>query len=199
MAKAAEARHRERIDLAKGKYDFDGWPSELVMHLLELHWNRQHHAFLITYRPLFMRDWACNGPYYSKLLLNAILFGVAKFSDRPEVYDDPTSPATAGRGFLRRVKSLLGDALDKSRITTVQALLLLSSSLGALGEHGSGWMYSGIALRMITDLGLHFDAAHRPGFTSEDLEIRRRVVWGAFGELRVAPPPRSLRVRIAAG
>jgi hypothetical protein len=58
--------------------------------------------------------------------------------------DDPSSPATAGRGFLRRVKSLLGDALDKSRITTVQALLLLSSSLGALGEHGSGWMYSGI-------------------------------------------------------
>jgi hypothetical protein len=32
------------------------------MHLLDLHWNRQHHAFLITYRPLFMRDWACNGP-----------------------------------------------------------------------------------------------------------------------------------------
>jgi hypothetical protein len=58
--------------------------------------------------------------------------------------DDPTSPATAGLGFLRRVKSLLGDALDKSRITTVQALLLLSSSLGALGEYGSGWMYSGI-------------------------------------------------------
>jgi hypothetical protein len=30
--------------------------------------------------------------------------------------------------------------------------------------------------------GLHFDAANRPGMTSEDLEIRRRVVWGAFGE-----------------
>jgi hypothetical protein len=58
--------------------------------------------------------------------------------------DDPKSPATAGLGFLRRVKFLLSYALDKSRITTVQALLLLSSSLGALGEYGSGWMYSGI-------------------------------------------------------
>ena len=134
------------------------------MHLLALHWNRQHFAFMISYRPrrclsptklttVFMRDMACQGPYFSKLLLNAIFFSVSKFSDRPEVYDDPLTQTTAGSRFLRRVKELLGAALDQSSIPTIQAMLLLSSSLFALGYQSAAWLYSGIAIRMIFDLG----------------------------------------------
>lgn len=162
----------------------DGVSPELAMHLLALHWNRQHHAFLITYRPLFMRDMACGGPYFSKLLLNAIYFSVAKFSKRPEVFDDVNDPRTAGLKFLRRVRELLGESLDKSRIPTIQALLLLSSSLFALGWQSAPWVYSGIAFRMLSDLGLHHDWRSRvvQGGQVEpaDLEIRRRLVWAAF-------------------
>lgn len=142
------------------------------MHLLALHWNRQHFAFLISYRPrtyleaatcdgnlntvvriVFTRDMACAGPYFSKLLLNAIFYSVSKFSNRPEVYDDPTNQRTAGLRFLRRVKELLGEALDKSSIPTIQAMLLLSSSLFAHGQISASWLYTGIAIRMIFDLG----------------------------------------------
>lgn len=136
------------------------------MHLLALHWNRQHFAFLISYRPcepaaignadndaVFTRDMACGGPYFSKLLLNAIFFSVAKFSARAEVYDDPLDQNTAGRRFLRRVKELLGEALDQSSIPTIQAMLLLSSSLFALGHQSAAWLYNGIAREMILDLG----------------------------------------------
>lgn len=56
----------------------DGWSPSLVRHLLELHFNRQHHAFCITYRPAFMRDMASGGPYFSKLLLNAVRFRVSR-------------------------------------------------------------------------------------------------------------------------
>ena len=96
---------------------------------------------------------ACSGPYFSKLLLNAIFFSVSKFSNRPEVYDDPLDQKTAGKRFLRRVKELLGEALDQSTIPTIQAMLLLSSSLFALGHQSSAWLYSGVAMRMIIDLG----------------------------------------------
>lgn len=34
----------------------DGVPPDLAVHLLALHWNRQHFAFLITYRPRESRD-----------------------------------------------------------------------------------------------------------------------------------------------
>lgn len=174
----------ETLNFQQGKLDLDGVDPELGMHLLSLHWNRQHHSFLITYRPAFMRDMATGGPYFSKLLLNAIYFGASKFSNRPEVRQDPTDARTAGWTFRRRVKELLGSALDRSEITTIQALLVMTSSLFALGdERSAAWLYAGTAFRMIIDLGMHVDATMLPNMrrlSPEDLEIRRRVFWGAF-------------------
>lgn len=113
---------------------------------------------------------ASGGPYFSKLLLNAIFFSVSKFSTRPEVYDDPSDQTTAGKRFLRRVRELLGQALDQSSIPTIQAMLLLSSSLFALGQTSAAWLYSGIAFRMIQDLG---ECMNRP-FT-ESRQLTRSV------------------------
>ena len=56
VAAAAEQRQYEGINARAGKLDFDGVEAELGLHLLNLHWNRQHHSFLVTYRPAFMRD-----------------------------------------------------------------------------------------------------------------------------------------------
>ena len=142
-----------------------------------------------------MRDMACQGPYFSKLLLNAIFFSVSKFSDRPEVYDDPLDQKTAGSRFMRRVKELLGAALDQSSIPTIQAMLLLSSSLFAIGHQSAAWLYSGIAIRMIFDLGklcpvvsvdqadppgLNYDSSNQTSLRPEEIEIRRRVVWASY-------------------
>jgi hypothetical protein len=174
----------ELLNFQEGKLDFDGVDPELGMHLLSLHWNRQHHSFLITYRPAFMRDMATGGPYFSKLLLNAIYFGASKFSNRPEVRRDPDDVRTAGWTFRMRVKELLGSALDRSEMTTIQALLVMTSSLFALGdERSAAWLYSGTAFRMIIDLGMHVDAtalSNTRRLSDEDIEIRRRVFWGAF-------------------
>ncbi|THC94182.1 hypothetical protein EYZ11_006323 [Aspergillus tanneri] len=184
MGEAAYQRQIETLNFQQGKLDFDGVDPELGMHLLSLHWNRQHHSFLITYRPAFMRDMACGGPYFSKLLLNAIYFGASKFSPRLEVRRDPDDVRTAGWLYRRRVKELLGGALDRSEITTIQALLVMTSSLFALGdERSAAWLYAGTAFRMIIDLGMHVDAPYLINMrrlSDEDLEIRRRVFWGAF-------------------
>ncbi|KAJ5627857.1 hypothetical protein N7490_010085 [Penicillium lividum] len=184
MGEAAYQRQLEALNMRQGKLDFDGVDPELGMHLLSLHWNRQHHSFLITYRPAFMRDMATGGPYFSKLLLNAIYFGASKFSNRPEVRRDPDDARTAGWTFRLRVKELLGSALDRSEITTIQALLVMTSSLFALGdERSAAWLYAGTAFRMIIDLGMHVDAtmlSNMRRLSDEDIEIRRRVFWGAF-------------------
>lgn len=154
------------------------------MHLLNIHWNRQHHNLLMVYRPLFMRDMACGGPYFSKMLLNAILFSTAKFSPRADLRSDPGQPSTAGWMFRQRVKGLLGDAMDESTIPTIQALITVASSVFAIGdERSTSWLYSGTAFRMIVDLGLHIDCAELlecGKLSAEDLECRRRVFWGAF-------------------
>lgn len=186
VAEAARQRQLETVNFRQGKLDFDGVEPELGMHLLSLHWNRQHHSFLATYRPAFMRDMACGGPYFSKLLLNAIYFGAAKFSPRHEVRRVADDVRTAGWQFRERVRELLGGSLDRSEITTIQAMLVMTNSLFALGdERSAAWIYAGLAFRMIVDLGIHVDTPHLAGsrrLSDEDYEIRRRVFWAAFGK-----------------
>jgi hypothetical protein len=133
-----------------------GEPSELALHLLDLHWNRQHHTFLLTYRPAIMRDLVDGGPCCSEFLLSAIFACVSKFSDRTEVRDSPTEPETAGRRFFLRCENMLGAALGVSTIPTVVALLLLGGTFNARGQTSKGWLYTGYALRMVR-LQLRFE------------------------------------------
>ena len=126
-----------------------GEPSELAIHLLELHWNRQHHTFLLTYRPAIMRDIVTGGPWSSEYLLNAIFACVSKFSDRIEVRDSPTEPETVGRRFFLRCENMLASVLSESTLPTIVALLLLGGTFNARGQTSKGWLYTGYALRMV--------------------------------------------------
>lgn len=134
-----------------------------------------------------MRDMAVgsSGRYFSPLLLNAILFGAAKFSDRVhQLRSDISDPSSAGMQFLKRVQELLPEALMKSRITTVQALLLLACTHYARGSESAAWLHSGLAFRMAFDLGMNedgLDLVSEAKLQPEELELRRRVIWAAYG------------------
>ncbi|KAJ5184747.1 Mediator complex subunit Med10 [Penicillium cf. griseofulvum] len=170
----------EPLNLAAGKLDFDGVDPEIGMHLLSIYWSRQLYTAQIIYRPAFMRDMACEGPYFSKLLLNAIFFVVSKHCDRPELRSDPNDITTAGWKFRQRFTQLLRDCFDKSEITTLQALLIMSNALfSRCDERSLSWLYAGNAFNMFIDLGLHVlpDVDSIP---AEELEIRKRVLWGAY-------------------
>ncbi|RFU26049.1 hypothetical protein B7463_g10288, partial [Scytalidium lignicola] len=179
IANAVIQRQKEYELMRHG--DFDGVPAELAIHLLDIHWNRQHHSFLLTYRPAFTKDLMNGGPYYSRFLLNAIFAAAAKYSDRVELRDDPADPRTAGDSYLRRCKQLLTEDLifEQSTIPTIVGLLLLGSACVSRGEISKGWIYTGLATRMAYDLGLHLDV-QKPSLRPEDMEIRRRVFWGTF-------------------
>ncbi|KKY27693.1 putative nitrogen assimilation transcription factor nira [Phaeomoniella chlamydospora] len=178
---ANAALQRQQEHLLRRLPEIDGVPTELAMHLLDLHWNRQHHSFLLTYRPAFMRDLLRGGPYCSFFLLNAIFACSSKFSERLELRDDVTDPNSAGRRFFDRCDDLLvrDELLNHSTIPTIIGLLLLGSTWVARNDTSRGWLYTGYALRMVYDLGLHLDCKEVAG-NAEDIEIRRRVFWGAF-------------------
>jgi len=173
----------EPLNFAAGKLDFDEVVPEIGMHLLSIYWSRQLYTAQIIYRPAFMRDMACGGPYFSRLLLNAILFTVSKHSPRPEIRSDPEDITTAGWRFRQRFTELLRDSFDKSDITTLQALLIMSNSLfSRCDERSLSWLYAGNAFNMIIDLGLHILPSSNK-MSAEELEIRKRVLWGAYCKL----------------
>ena len=131
---------------------------------------------------------ACGGPYFSPLLLNAMLFVAMK--DLPVLAGSRPATDACGNGmsFRAKVEAELyrcdTQPLARSKTTTVQALLLMSDALYSwCDEKSLSWLYIGIAINMIVDLGLHTE---RSSFyckgSKEDLEIGRRVFWAAYGQ-----------------
>ncbi|KAF2871077.1 fungal-specific transcription factor domain-containing protein [Massariosphaeria phaeospora] len=184
LAETARQRQLEPINLRLRKLDFDGLNPDQTVLLFSLFWNRQHATGSIVYRPCFMRDMASDGPYFSHLLLNSILFIASKYSTvASSPCDAADLDAAPGMGFRRRAESILFDpvtkVLTKSSITTIQALLLMSDALFSWCDETSlSWHYLGIAINMIIDLGIH--AENSISKTPEDLEVARRVFWAAF-------------------
>lgn len=179
IANAVISRQKEHMLYSQS--DLDGVPTDLALHLLDMHWNRQHHTFLLTYRPAIMRDLISGGPYASRFLLNAIFACSAKYSRRVEVQDVPDDTSTAGAHWFRRCDQLLYEdkLLLSPSISTVVGLTLLGSTYNARGEISKGWLLQGYAFRMAYDLGLHLDKVSTTQ-NAEEAEIRRRVFWGVF-------------------
>lgn len=188
------------INLKSGKLDFDGVEAGLAMNMLSIFWNRQYHSGAVVYRPAFMRDMACNGPYFSKLLLNAIYFSASEYLSRAAASGSEGTTAarcnaadncTTGLGFRRRIEDVLHDRetrpLFTSELTTIQALLIVSDTLFSwCDEKSVSWHYSGIAINMLTDLGLHTEGVPPTASSpcrSESQEVRRRLFWSAFGRV----------------
>ncbi|KAJ5601455.1 hypothetical protein N7510_010989 [Penicillium lagena] len=152
--------------------DIAGVPIQLALHLLNVHWSRQHHTFLLTYRPAIMRDLKTGGPYSSPFLLNAIFACSSKFSEEMQHQDNP---------FFVTCDRLIAEQglLMNPSIPTVVGLVLLGSTYNARGDISKSWLFTGYALRMAYDLGLHLDPQETTD-NAEDIEIRRRVFWGIF-------------------
>ena len=182
----------ESMNLHSGKLDFDGTDPELGMKLLSVFWNRQHYSGSIVYRPTFMRDMACGGPYFSRLLLNAIFFVASKYLARTDTVGDPSISSSQGlvyrRKFEQHLYTLGSGILCKSTITTVQAFLITGDALFSwCDERSLSWHYIGIAINMIVDLGIHSEGSDSRAISKgshADSEIRRRVFWAAFSKLK---------------
>jgi hypothetical protein len=101
------------------KIDLDGLPSDLAIHLLDLHWNRQHYAYLLTYRPAIIDSLTNDGPYANKLLLNSIYYSSCLYSDRAVFRADPGDPQSMVSQFLEHLVSF--SLLNVYRVTTSTA------------------------------------------------------------------------------
>ncbi|KAB8231579.1 transcription factor domain-containing protein [Aspergillus alliaceus] len=121
-------------------------------------------------------------PYYSESLTNAMCCLGAAFEPRyhPNFI---TYPRSVSDFFADRAKALLEIELDSPTVATVQAMTVLSAHDVGCKRNARGWLYSGMAMRLAFDLGLHIDMA--PHVTERlineaEAELRRTVFWGTF-------------------
>lgn len=127
---------------------------ELVLHLLNMYFTWHYTFFTTLSKSLFWRDFSLGRPpatttrkthYCTPLLVNAILAVGCHFTSNPGARDDPDDSATAGDHFFREAKRLImeNDEHEKPRLTTVQALALMSVREAGCGREMVGWVYSG--------------------------------------------------------
>ncbi|KAK2043510.1 fungal-specific transcription factor domain-containing protein [Colletotrichum somersetense] len=169
-------------------------PEPIVTYLLDLFWQWQSSHLLVVDRELFLRhrkiwdgsDGLCDRDYYSPCLLYALLALASMISlDKGVTRYSSSADGVAGEAFAKRARALLELELDHPKITTVQAALILGCRYGSMKDNSLGWMYSGIAFRMASKLGLHLDSTKAVAtgqITPEMAELRRRVFWGCHLE-----------------
>ncbi|KZL87700.1 fungal specific transcription factor domain-containing protein [Colletotrichum incanum] len=169
-------------------------PEPIVTYLLDLFWQWQSSHLLVVDRFLFLRhrqiwdgsDGRGDRDFYSPCLLYALLALASMISlDRGVTQYSASPEGVAGEAFAKRARALLDLELDHPKITTVQAALILGCRYGSMKDNSLGWMYSGIAFRMASKLGLHLDSTKAVAsgqMTPEMAELRRRVFWGCHIE-----------------
>ncbi|CAK7207287.1 hypothetical protein SEUCBS139899_010097 [Sporothrix eucalyptigena] len=190
--KAIESRAWEAFALGSAATQTD-IPRAAIARLLQIHWVWIAPMFMWVYRPAFMRDMARGeGKYYSPLLLIILCGHAARFEEAPvspaaaSMVPPPASPpGLLGDALISRARLLLGAEIHKpSTIPTVQALLQLSARDLAYGHISQAWLYSGMAFRMVSDLGLQHSSSGQllslGHLNAEDLEIRRRLYWSCY-------------------
>lgn len=124
-------------------------------------------------------DGVTNTPYYSETLNNAICAIGANLASGEQL----GVPEPAPEFFSARAKALLDVEMDSPSVATVQALVIMSASEAAFTRDARGYLYSGMAVRLSADLGLHLDLTehYKSGIlTQRDLKVRRTTFWGVF-------------------
>lgn len=74
--------------------------------------------------------------------------------------------------------SLIMTTLDSPpSIPAIQTLLILAGRDLALGKTHGGWLKSGLAFRMLTDMSIRLDLGDGG---DEDQQVRQRLFWSAY-------------------
>lgn len=168
---------------AKPTMDDTGVDTKTGVALLDIYWNWLHPLHSCVYRPILLMDLALGGPHCSDFLLLCI-FGLAA-RHLPKNSPEFSSVAGQGEELIQRAKTLLLREMSAScpRIPTIQGLLILGGRQCAMGNSSEGWLYTGMAIRMMMDIGLHLDItglARLERWTPAEIETRKRLYNSAY-------------------
>lgn len=177
-----------------------GVETTVGMALLDIYWSWLHPLHCCVYRPILMMDLALGGPYCSDFLLLCIFALAAR-----HLPEQNGSLQNVGKGeqYLARARQLLLDEMAATRpaIPTIQGLLILGGRQCAMGRSSEGWLYTGMAIRLMKDIGLHLDIAKLSGlerWTPAEVETRKRLynsayIWDKTLSLALGRPPSLTR------
>ncbi len=167
---------------------------EVVTHLLNMYFNWHYPYFTTLSRSLFYRDFfrgkqnvaSHKTAYCSSLLVSHVGPSVATSQMSPQLTELEGTAGPREITSLARQRRLIvdHDEYEKPRLTTVQALALMSVREAGCGREAKGWVYSGMSFRMAQDLGLNMNLGGINGdlehLDEKEVDARSVTFWGCF-------------------
>jgi hypothetical protein len=158
----------------------------LEEHLIKLYFCWEDPSIHLVHEDIFHRERKkCKesgigtNKFYSEVLVNAMCAVGASLTSRQCI----ELPESLVEFFSSRARALLDVELDSPTLSTIQSLGILSGVESIRTLDARGWLYSGMAVRLATDLGLQLDTQAYVDAGILDVEeamLRRVVFWGAF-------------------
>ncbi|KAL4914378.1 fungal-specific transcription factor domain-containing protein [Aspergillus aurantiobrunneus] len=157
-------------------------------HLLQLYFTWHDPCLHAVNEEIFWRSRAqkrydgIDTPYYSHTLSDAMCAIGAMYESKHHP-DLLTFPRSLAEFFGDRAKTLLESELENPSLATIQALVILSAYEASCTRDTRGWLYSGMAMRLAFDLGLHLDMTpyvEKGTIPCMNYEVRRTTFWAVY-------------------
>ncbi|KAM7205224.1 Zn(2)-Cys(6) zinc finger domain protein [Rhypophila sp. PSN 637] len=158
------------------KITLDG---SLVTHLLSLYFCWEYPTFASLSKEHFLKDFSEGRTRFcSSILVNALLALGCRFSSRPTTRAVPQDPYTSGDHFFREALRLFNEEPDHHKLTTIQALGIMSIREASCGRDSESWYYAGQSIRLAIEMGLH--EIQGDGRDDDLTAVQAATFWGAF-------------------
>ncbi|KAF2014566.1 hypothetical protein BU24DRAFT_216585 [Aaosphaeria arxii CBS 175.79] len=157
--------------------------SKVKEELIDLYFHWEQPWLQLVDEKLFRKSLQTNGRYSSPLLVCCILAVASRYSDEADARSDPDDPSTAGIVYAEAAEAMLQAEIKNPSITTVQSLGILGLYFIGIGSESIGWLYNGMANRLILDIGLNIDSRTVAGMeplTSDEVRLRRQIYWALY-------------------
>jgi hypothetical protein len=157
---------------------------ESLLHsLMEAYFLHIFTAFPLFHKECFLRDLTSGSQRFcSSLLVNAVLAHACHATPKVAHRNEHWNPRNIGYIFLAEVRRLLELEADRSRITTVQAMLVMNITMNEQGVDGASYQYLTKAVALAQRMGLfNSPRENMEQYADSDINVVREVTaWALF-------------------
>lgn len=170
--------------------------SGLVQHLLALYFCWEYPTFASLSKEHFLKDFMEGRPRFcSSILVNALLALGCRFSSQPNTRSNADDPHTSGNHFFKECQRLFYAEQNHHKLTTIQALGIMSIREASCGRDSESWYYAGQSIRLAIEMGLH--RLQDDGRDDDESAVQAATFWGAFALDQYVLSDLSLRSALA--
>lgn len=153
-------------------------------YLIDLFFDCHNSALHVVHKWAFLDDLKSGGTqFYSNFLHMTMLAEGYRYADRsrPDIkrLATPASHPDSSCFHMKAKKMAELELIKPGGIPSIQAFFLLGDLEVAAGRDDTGWMFAGMAFRLLFDVGLHVDPSELR-LTEREVQIRHMVLWACI-------------------